>query len=476
MHDQRADGEAARLAAFRTGLYGCFGRWADTLFELTDALAGAGRPVRSVAELMFDPALRRGWGSLYQALEHGGIDPDAARDLLARQVRTDGALVMFAIDASKYPRPDTRYVPDVGMQYAAERDTGAGGAPAVPGWQMQWVAQVGYDGVGATRGGRSSWTLPVDVRRVPTNGSANEVAAVQIAELTARLQQTPGSAQQPLFLLDAGYCPIYLTQQLPAGAQILIRLRSDRVFFGRPPARVPGRVGRPRKHGDRFVLAEPDTWGDPDAQFTAHTGDGATVTASAWHHKHPEPRQRRKWEGTGIVEGTLIRREHTHRSGRSQVWWLWWAGEADTFDLAVLGLAYEHRFTIEHGFRFGKQDLSWTAHTPLDPDQAERWTWLVLFAHAQLYLARPLVTDRRLPWEKRCTPGQLSPRRVRRGFRHATAHLPTPARAPKPSRPGPGRPAGSKNKRRRHRYPVIKKGRPANTGHKRGRSPLAKVA
>jgi hypothetical protein len=459
--------DLARLAGFRRGLYACFGRWADVLFELVDALAGAVRPVRSVAELMFEPVLRRGWGSLYQALQHGSVDQGAARDLLAAQVAlpTDGRL-MFAVDVSKYPRPHTRYVPDVGMQYAAERD-GRGGVPAVPGWAMQWVAQVGLDGAGL----RSSWCPPVDVRRVPTGGNANEIAAGQITETAHRVRKTYPDAV-PLFLLDVGYCPIYLTQQLPIYAQILVRLRGDRVFFTAAPPRVPGKSGRPRKHGTRFALDEPDTWPSPDAETAYTRRDGVTVSARAWHRMHPEPRPRRKWEGTEIVEGTLIRRDKTYPNGRTQVWWLWWAGPADTFDLGRLADDYRHRFTIEHGFRFDKQDLSWTRHTPIDPDQAERWSWLVAFAYTQLHLARPLVADLRLPWEKPCPPAQLSPRRVRRGFRLATAALPTPARSPKPSRPGPGRPKGSKNTTTRPHQPVIKKGRPTNTGHRKGHSPL----
>jgi hypothetical protein len=471
VHDQWAVGELARLAAFRAELHGCFGAWADTLFELVDALAGTARPIRSIAELMFEPVLRRGWGSLYQALEHGEVDVEAVRDLMARHVRRDWPL-MFAIDGSKYPRPDTRYVPDVGLQYAAERD-GAGGAPAVPGWMMQWVVQVG--GPVPAAGPTSSWTLPVDVRRLPTSGNANELAAAQIAELTARLAAA-GFAEVPLFLLDAGYCPIYLTQQLPQRAQILVRLRGDRVFFGPAPEPVPGTVGRPRKHGPRFALDEPDTWGSPDAEWTEPTPAGGTVRARAWHRKHPEPRQRRKWSGTGIVEGTLIRREQTHPGGHTQVWWLWWAGPEHAFDLPTLAAAYPHRFTIEHGFRFKKQDLFWTGHTPLEADQAERWSWLVLTAYAQLHLARGLARDQRLPWERRCAPEELSPRRVRRAFRQVTAGLPTPARAPKPSRPGPGRPKGAKNKRTRDRKAVIKKGRPANTGHRKGRSPRAQAS
>lgn len=463
------DRDLRELVAFRDELYRCFGRWADTLFELVDALAGSTRPIRSVAELMFEPVLRRGWGSLYQALERGRVDVVAARALLARYLRSAGRL-MFAVDVSKFPRPDTRFVPDVGMQYAADRDRGDG-SPAVPGWAMQWLCQVGIGPAGAPK---RSWVAPMDVRRVPSDGNANDLAAAQIADLVAQLR-AEGVAGVALFLLDVGYCPIFLTQRLPADTQILVRLRGDRVFFGPPPPPVPGRVGRHRKHGDRFALDEPDTWGEPDAEQRLPRQDGSTVWVRAWHARHPEPRPRRKWEGTGIVEGTLIRRERRSPSGRVQVWWLWWAGPTDAFDLALLADAYRHRFTIEHGFRFKKQDLFWTGHTPLDPDQAERWSWLVAFAYTQLHLARGHAADRRLPWEQPCPPDQLSPRRVRRAFRLLTATLPTPAKQPKPARPGPGRPKGSTNKHARTRQPVIKKGRPANTGHPKGRNPNAKT-
>jgi DDE superfamily endonuclease len=467
-------GDVARLVEFRDGLSFCLRPREDALFELVDALAGASQRIRSIGELMFEPASRRGWGSLYQALHHGRIDMVAARALLAGQARpvVAGRPLMFAIDVSKYPRPDTRRVADVGMQYAAGRER-FGGAPVVPGWAMQWVAQVGLSPV-TTR--TTSWCLPVDVRRVATSDNANDLAAVQIAE-TTRLVRVgePGTGvlQLVLFLLDSGYCPIYLTQHLPAGAQILVRLRGDRVFFAPPPPRSPGAVGRPTKHGARFALDEPDTWPTPDVEHTTTRPDGTTVHAQAWHRYHPEPRQRRHWEGTGIVEGTLIRQQSTTAGGHTQTWWLWWAGPADTFDLAVLADAYHHRYTIEHGFRFIKQDLFWTDHTPMSPDQAERWSWVVAFAYTQLHLARRLVANQRRPWEKPQPHDHISPRRVRRGFRHATAHLPTPANPPKPSRPGPGRPKGSKNKNPRTPQPVIKKGRPHNTGHPQGRSPLA---
>ncbi|SFY03496.1 hypothetical protein SAMN02787144_1009244, partial [Streptomyces atratus] len=84
------------------------------------------------------------------------------------------------------------------------------------------------------------------------------------------------------------------------------------------------------------------------------------------------------------------------------------------------------------------------------------WTWLIVAAHTQLRLARPLAEDLRRPWERPAEPRRLTPARVRRGFRNVHAATVRPAAAPKPSRPGPGRPPGSKNKHRAKRHDVGK--------------------
>ena len=111
---------------------------------------------------------------------------------------------------------------------------------------------------------------------------------------------------------------------------------------------------------------------------------------------------------------------------------------------------------LEHTFRFWKQVLGWTAPKIRDPAAADRWTWLIITAYAQLRLARPLADDLRLPWERPAPPGRLTPARVRRGFRNIHATLPRLAGAPKPGKPGPGRPPGSKNRRPAPRYDVGK--------------------
>jgi len=105
------------------------------------------------------------------------------------------------------------------------------------------------------------------------------------------------------------------------------------------------------------------------------------------------------------------------------------------------------RFDLEHTFRLFKQVLGWTAPAIRDPAAADRWTWIVIAAHAQLRLARPLAADLRRPWERPAQPGRLTPARVRRGFRYLREKTACPAGAPKPGKPGPGRPPGSKNRR-----------------------------
>jgi hypothetical protein len=75
---------------------------------------------------------------------------------------------------------------------------------------------------------------------------------------------------------------------------------------------------------------------------------------------------------------------------------------------------------------------------------------------AELCLARTLAADIRLPWQQPCQPGRLTPGRVRRSYRSLRQILPVPASAPKPARPGPGRPPGSKNRRPATRYDVGK--------------------
>src|SRR5918994_5084626 len=102
-----------------------------------------------------------------------------------------------------------------------------------------------------------------------------------------------------------------------------------------------------------------------------------------------------------------------------------------------------------------KQDMGWSTPRVRHPEQADRWSWLVVAAYTQLRLARARVADLRLPWERRYDRGRLTPVRVRRVVSSLLMELGTPASAPKPCGRSPGRSKGRLSGRAK-RYPAIK--------------------
>jgi hypothetical protein len=242
---------------------------------------------------------------------------------------------------------------------------------------------------------------------------------------------------------------------------VLVRLRSDRCFYADPPPPPPGKTGRPRRHGAKFAFADPTTWPTPTATLTCQDDQYGTVTVQAWAGLHPK-QQRHPGHGTRgprpIVRGTIIRVQVQRVPAKTRppkVLWLWWAAPGE-LDLDLAWRAYIRRFDLEHTVRFAKQTLGWTTPRPRHPEQADRWTWLVLAGYTQLRLARAVAEDVRLPWERPRPPGKLSPYRVRRGFPRLLCALGSPAAAPKPSGCSSGRPKGRASEPAT-RYPAIKK-------------------
>ena len=183
----------------------------------------------------------------------------------------------------------------------------------------------------------------------------------------------------------------------------------------------------------------------------------------AWSGLHPKSRKAQERYGSEsacVVKGTVVLVEvqklpRGERRRRPKALWLWWHGDGHP-DLDLLWKSYCRRFDIEHFVRFLKGVLGWNTLRVRYPEQADRWTWLVLAAYAQLRLARGVVADRRLPWEQPLPARKLTPTRVLRSFVTLLPLVGTPAEAPKPRGRSPGRPRGSLSGRAR-RYPAVKK-------------------
>jgi hypothetical protein len=219
-----ASAETDALVAFRAALHGTFTAWPDALFELTDAALCTASPVSSVPSLSLEPEFTRSHGSLYKALAKGQIDEDRLRALLVEH-RPEQWPMVFAVDASTFERCDAECSPERGFYYSASKHSA--GQPIVAGWHYQWICQLSW--------AHDSWTTPLDVWRIPPIEDATDATVAQLARLVGLL---PGDGEVPMFVLDAGYDPIAIGHDLAnCRAEVLCRVRDDRVFYADAPSR-----------------------------------------------------------------------------------------------------------------------------------------------------------------------------------------------------------------------------------------------
>lgn len=455
------DGESlGRLSRFRRAVYTGLHARADALFDLVDAVLCTPGPVRSLAHLSLEPEYRRGHGALYDALNAGQIAFTRVRRAVDTVVlpRIAGRIVL-GVDITPWLRPDAPTSPE--RLFCHMHGRAKGTSQMIPGWPYSIVA--------ALEPGRTSWTMVLDAVRLGPADDATAVTATQLREVIQRLiaagHWQPGDAPIEI-VMDSGYDVTRLAFVLGDLPVVVTgRLRSDRVMIGSVPPRPPGTNGRPPRHGTALKLAQPTTWPVPDHATTTATTRYGTATASAWTRMHPRLTRRAAWldhppdQDLPIMEGTLIRLQVDHLPGERtpKPLWLWTSRpQATTEQVDQAWQAFLRRFDLEHTFRFFKQQLGWTTPKLRDPAAADRWTWLIIIVYAQLYLARGLTEDLRHPWERPSAPERLTPTRVRRGFRHLRPKTALPASAPKPTRPGPGRPPGTPNRHRAPRYEVGK--------------------
>jgi hypothetical protein len=450
---------AGVLAGFRQDLYWSLIVRRDALFELCDAILLAPGRVTDLARLSLVPEFRRGHGALYDALNAGRAGFARLRRALAGlplPAWPDGR-IRLAVDVSAWLRPDAAASPD--RLFCRVKGRGKDAGQSVPGWPCSFVVALGP--------GRSSWTLPLDVVRLGPDDDECLVTAAQLRDVVTRLIAAGHWAEgdpEIVVAADAGYNATRLAVLLEGLPVIVVaRVRADRVFCAPAPPRAPGKPGHPARHGPPVRCADPATQGSPPLEGRGRDARHGPLAVAAWPRVHQKVH--RNTAGFGdwppgrpfpAVEGTLVRLQVTRPQAKPM--WLWASAPDPGGDLvAVLWQAYLRRFDIEHTFRFFKQQLGWTRPLLRDPAAADLWTWLVVAAYAQLWIARKIAAVACLPWQRRPPePGAVTPGQARAGFRRAREIAGTPASPAKPAGPGPGRPKGSKNKRKAPRQPVGK--------------------
>lgn len=431
------------LEVYRHNLYHeCFTRAADALFELAEALL-TDVAARSLIELSEAACFRRGWPSLYAALEDGQIDRTALIRVFAEMLpqRMVGTRLVLGLDTSSILRPEAHTSKDRTLVYRSNLPADA--TPVGPGWSFSALVVLPEP--------VSSWTYILDHRRVPSSETATTIG---VAQLQAVLPKLPTGGQRPVLLLDRrdSNAP-WITASATLPTDQLIRARADQVLY-RPAPAPTGKRGAPRKDGARFQGSTVTTHGPPDAEWRGVDAKAQTVQVSCWAGLHG-----RKARAVTLTAVRIIRSgaRQTKRDPREA--WFWWLGKSLP-PLEELAGLYPRRFGQEHSYRFDKQDLLWAAPRVRTPEQMERWTDLVAIVHTTLVLARPRADAERRPWEARNRPP--TPRQVRRAMGKIIGQLGTPARPPQPRGKAPGRAAGAVVKRA-ERHAVVRKSPPQAT-------------
>ena len=305
---------------------------------------------------------------------------------------------------------------------------------------LDWVPKAG-----------ESWSLSVSVRRIPSDEDAKSVGAAQIQALSRSREAFEKSLD--IVSADGTYGNAAFLRLLKGQRTgIVTRLRRDRVLYREPEHPAKRTRGRPRVHGERFAFKDPDTWGEPDETLTFDDPKFGRVKLERWNALHGRKDADVSFD---VVRASI----HLERKKPPKPLWLAWQPPPRippgiTVDAALIWQAYTHRWPIEPGIRFRKQRLGWTTPHFQSKEAGDRWTWLVALAVWLLFLARPIVQDHPLPWQK--PQKHLTPQRVQQSIPLVFGQFGTPARAPRRRGIPPGWPKG-RRRTPKQRFKVVKK-------------------
>jgi hypothetical protein len=427
-HSSGASEHFNKQIQFRQAAYAQLGNARDALFELTDAVIQM-RQVQSFAELSCAPAFRRQWPSAYEAIQDGRPDRAGLLQLYLEQLKPDTPLVL-AGDHTVWPRLWAGTL--AGRSYQHQ-------PTAIPGRRPITIGQ-GYSTLALIPETHSSWALPLLHERICDQKPVS-TAVRQLRQVCQHL------AVRPLTLWDSEYgCAAFLKATADIPADKLIRLRTNLCLEG-PTKPYQGRGAYP-KHGIKFNFKDPATWWQPDQVIADQDSEFGPLVVRIWQGL----RFKQALDCRMIV--AQVERLHTPGSRRKpRLLWFAWLGETPP---QRWWSQYTRRYPVDHWYRFAKGRLHWTLPRLSTPQQCDRWSDLMPFLTWELWLARPVVQDSPLPWQKPQT--SLSPGRVCQGMQNILVAIGTPTRVCKSRGKSPGWPKG-RPRQLRKRFELVRSAR-----------------
>jgi len=401
----------------------------DAQFELIDALLLSDH-IQTFPAFSQSPVFQRSWPSTYAALKRGRQDNEWMQSYLCQSVPQDQECI-FALDPTVWPRPRTRTLE--GLRYEQSPTRAIEKRSTVQGYAYSLLAWIPERG--------KSWALPVDTRRIPGKQTVVEVGLQQIRACCANRPE----AVLDVFAGDGSFGNhLFLGGIKDLSCAAVVRLRCDRVLYGKPGP-YPGH-GRPTIHGERFAFKELDTWRLPDEELWFSDSRFGMVHLRCWHGLHAK-------QDSKTPFCVILAEVHLERTKPPKPIWLASIGAPEK-SVYHKWLWFDQRWPIEPAIRFRKNRLYWTLPHFQQAEACDRWTNLIDLADWQVWLARSLVSDQPLPWQRSQT--DLTPGRVTQGLGALFAQFEHITSQPKTRGKSPGWPSG-RQRTRPKRYPVLKR-------------------
>lgn len=410
------------------------------MLDMIDALTIAGQ-VSSPVAVSESPLFRRQFSSIYDVMLEGEIAVEQLQDLLVAcqpaESETIAGYEVYAVDATPNERMAAETLPDRGALKAQQKE------PLRYGHKYSWLVRLVQAG--------TSWTAPLDVRRVSTQSTETKTGAEQVQDLTRRNPHLKVIAIDSRYR-DRHFWGVFAHLET---TYALVRLQNNQKLSERPVPRSPGSRGAPRKHGADFQLSAIPRLAEASEEF--YLGK-QKVRVRAWRDLH--------FKRLVSLSGTVLCIEFLKEDGTPRYKrpiWVFWTGPQDV-PLQDLCRMYLWRFAIEHLFRFLKQHIGLNSNRSPSLVSTEKWMWLCAWAYWQLLLMRNLVQPNCPPRHPRHKNRQLHPLTPAQVQRSALAFLVqsgTPARYPRPAGKGDGRQKGYRPAPRL-RYDVVFKTKKAH--------------
>jgi hypothetical protein len=238
------------------------------VLDLIDALTLAGHG-ESPVTLSEQPLFRRKFSMVYDTLSHAVIDFDALLPTLLGfqppDCKTIAEYEVYALDATKDERPEAETLPER-CSLKSQKDE-----PLVYGHKYSWLVRLAQWG--------TSWVAPQDTLRIDPELSDSQVGSQQVKELAQRNPKPKVVVEDSLYGNHV-FLSVFLFLQ---NTYALVRLRSNNILCEQPASRAPGKKGAPRKHGNKFKLANPSRSADSEETFLLGS---QRVRVQAWKGLH----------------------------------------------------------------------------------------------------------------------------------------------------------------------------------------------